>query len=111
MKAARCCFLRARIASGGTTSPSSTGATTSSARCGSARISFPSAENRCCSSFSYRPDSSTVRISRVHSGFNRDFVHEQALTMTLYTPLTADGISFEAQGNVLIDVEKFDILP
>ena len=142
MKAARCCFLRARMASGGTTSPSSTGATTSSARCGSARISFSSAENRCCSSFSYRPDSSTVRISRVHSGFNRDFVHErrcfardrggeiklrivldrfsaevfvndgeQALTMTLYTPLTADGISFEAQGNVLIDVEKFDILP
>lgn len=93
-------------------------------------------------SLSYRPDSSTVRISRVHSGFNRDFVHErrcfardrsseiklrivldrssaevfvndgeQALTMTLCTPLTADGISFEAQGNVLIDVEKFDILP
>lgn len=93
------------------------------------------------SSLSYRPESSTVRISRVHSGFNRDFVHErrcfardrggeiklrivldrfsaevfvndgeQALTMTLYTPLTADGISFEAHGNVLIDVEKYDIV-
>lgn len=36
---------------------------------------------------------------------------EQALTMPLCTPLTADGISFEAQGNVLIDVEMFDILP
>ncbi|MBR0353766.1 MAG: glycoside hydrolase family 32 protein [Oscillospiraceae bacterium] len=93
------------------------------------------------SSLSYRPESSTVRISRVHSGFNRDFVHErqclvadrggeiklrvildrfsaeifvndgeQALTMTFYTPLTADGISFEAQGKALIDVEKYEIL-
>lgn len=94
------------------------------------------------SSLSYRPESSTVRISRAHSGYARDFVHErkcfvadrggeiklrivldrfsaevfvndgeQAMSMTLYTPLTADGISFEAQGKVLIDVEKFDILP
>ena len=93
------------------------------------------------SSLSYRPEFSTVRISRAHSGYTRDFVHErkcfvadrggeiklrivldrfsaevfvndgeQALSMTFYTPLTADGISFEAQGKVLIDVEKFDIL-
>lgn len=93
------------------------------------------------SSLSYRPESSTVRMSRVHSGFNRDFVHErkcfardrggeiklrivldrfsaevfvndgeQALSMTLYTPLTADGISFEAQGKAVIDVEKYEIV-
>lgn len=93
------------------------------------------------SSVSYRPSSSTVRISREHSGFNRDFVHErkcfaknqngeikfriildrysaeifvndgeQVLTMTFYTPLTADGISFEAQGKAVIQVEKYEIL-
>ncbi len=94
------------------------------------------------SSISYRPESSTVRISRMHSGFNRDFVHErkclvqnrggaiklriildrfsaevfvndgeQAMSMTFYTPQTADGISFEAQGAALIDVEKYDLIP
>ena len=93
------------------------------------------------SSVSYRPDSSTMRISRVHAGYNRDFVHErkcfvsnrggelklriildrfsaevfvndgeQALSMTFYTPQTADGISFEAQGHAIIDVEKYDLL-
>ena len=35
---------------------------------------------------------------------------EQALSMTIYTPMTANGISFEARGDVLMDVEKFDIL-
>ena len=35
---------------------------------------------------------------------------EQALTMTFYTPLTADGISFEAHGNALLDVEKYEII-
>ena len=93
------------------------------------------------SSVSYRPDSSTMRISRVHAGYNRDFVHErkcsvsnrggelklrmildrfsaesfvndgeQALSMTFCTPMSADGISFEARGNSIIDVEKYDIL-
>ena len=81
-----------------------------------------------------------MRISRVHAGYNRDFVHErkcfvsdrggelklriildrfsaevfvndgeQALSMTFYTPISADGISFEAQGNAVIDVEKYDL--
>ena len=27
--------------------------------------------------------------------------------MTFYTPLTADGISFESRGGLLLDVEKF----
>ena len=93
------------------------------------------------SSLSYNPKSSILRISRMHAGFTRDFVHdrqcfvrdrggeirlrivldrfsaeifvndgEQALSMTFYTPQTADGISFEAQGKVLIDVEKYDIV-
>ena len=34
---------------------------------------------------------------------------EQALTMTYYTPLSADGISFEAHGDAVIDVEKYDV--
>ena len=35
---------------------------------------------------------------------------EQALSMTVYTPMTANGISFEARGAALMDVEKYDIL-
>ena len=34
---------------------------------------------------------------------------EQALTMTFYTPQTADGISFECSGNALVSVEKYEI--
>ncbi len=34
---------------------------------------------------------------------------KQAATMTIYTPQEFDGISFEAEGNVLIDVEKYDL--
>jgi len=34
---------------------------------------------------------------------------EQTLTSTLYTPQEADGISFEAVGAALIDVEKYTI--
>lgn len=94
------------------------------------------------SSVSYAPKASTVRISRKHSGANRDFVHdrrcfvrdrsgelklriildrfsaeifindgEQAMSMTIYTPETADGVSFEALGKALIDVEKYEIIP
>ena len=90
----------------------------------------------------YDPRSSTLRISRTHSGCTRDFVHErecfvrdrggelklrlildrfsaevfvndgeQALSMTLYTPMTANGISFESRGAALMDVEKYEILP
>jgi len=93
-------------------------------------------------SISYCPGSSTLRLSRTHSGFNRDFVHErechvrsrggalklrvildrfsaevfvndgeQAMSVTFYTPQTADGISFEADGKLLLSVEKYDILP
>lgn len=34
---------------------------------------------------------------------------EQALSVTLFTPQTADGISFEARGKVLMSLEKYDI--
>lgn len=34
---------------------------------------------------------------------------EQAASFMLYTPLAADSISFEADGSVLMDVEKFDL--
>ena len=93
------------------------------------------------SAITYRTSTSTLRMSRTHAGFNRDFVHErkcmvrnrggeiklrllldrysaeifvndgeQALTMTFYTPQTADGISFECSGQALVSVEKYDII-
>ena len=34
---------------------------------------------------------------------------EQAATIMMYTPADADAISFEAEGEVLMDVEKYDI--
>ena len=39
------------------------------------------------------------------------FVNDGALSMstTIYTPQTADGISFFCDGNAIIDIEKFDI--
>lgn len=104
------------------------------------RIKFAKGSQHYCS-VSYRPHSSTLRMSRTHAGFNRDFVHErkcrvrsqngeiklrilldrysaeifvndgeQALTMTFYTPQTADGISFECSGQALVSVEKYDII-
>ena len=93
----------------------------------------------CHSSVSFRPASGKVRMDRTFSGFAYDIVNNrsflvdadkevkirvvmdrfsvelffndgaQAATMTLYTPQECDGISFEAEGNVLIDVEKYDL--
>ena len=34
---------------------------------------------------------------------------EQAMTITIPTDQAADGISFSAEGNILLDVEKFDL--
>ena len=104
------------------------------------RVKFAKGSQHYCS-VSYRPGTSTLRLSRTHAGFNRDFVHErkcmvrnqsgeiklrilldrysaevfvndgeQALTMTFYTPQTADGISFECSGQALVSVEKYDII-
>ena len=35
---------------------------------------------------------------------------EQAATFVLHTPVSADVISFEADGEVLMDVEKYDLI-
>lgn len=93
----------------------------------------------CFSSVSFRPASGKVRMDRTFSGFAYDIVNNrsflvdaekevkirvvmdrfsvelffndgaQTATMTLYTPQEFDGISFEAEGNVLMDVEKYDL--
>ena len=104
------------------------------------RVKFAKGSRHYCS-VSYRPGTSTLRLSRTHAGFNRDFVHErkcmvrnqggeiklrilldrfsaevfvndgeQALTTTFYTPMTADGISFECSGQALVTVEKYEII-
>lgn len=92
-------------------------------------------------SITYNPQTSILRISREHSGVDRDFVHvrecfvrdrggelklrvildrfsaeifvndgEQVMSMTFYTPQSADGISFQCLGKVLMCVEKYDIV-
>ena len=35
---------------------------------------------------------------------------EQAASFVMYTPVTADVISFEAEGEVLMDVDKHDLI-
>ena len=35
---------------------------------------------------------------------------EQAATSMIYTDVSADAISFEAEGRVIIDVEKYDLI-
>lgn len=90
-------------------------------------------------SVSFRPATGKVRMDRTFSGFCYDIVNnrsflvdakeklkirivmdrfsaelffndgERAATMVLYTPQQYDGISFEAEGNVLVDVEKYDL--
>ena len=93
----------------------------------------------CFSSVSFRPATGKVRMDRTFSGFAYDIVNnrsflvdaaeevkirvimdrfsvelffndgKQAATMTLYTPQDCDGITFQAEGNVLVDVEKYDL--
>ena len=35
---------------------------------------------------------------------------EQAATSMIYTDVSADAISFEAEGRVIMDVEKYDLI-
>ena len=35
---------------------------------------------------------------------------QQVISSTIYTPLEAESISFEANGMAIIDVEKYDIV-
>ena len=93
----------------------------------------------CYCSVSFRPATGKVRMDRTFSGFGYDIVNNrsflvdareevkirvvmdrfsvelffndgaQAATMTIYTPQECDGITFQAEGNVLVDVEKYDL--
>ncbi len=87
----------------------------------------------------HKPENNTIRVDRSRSGFPHDIVNvrdfpiaatdelklriimdryslelfvndgEQAASFVLYTPITADSISFSAEGAAMIDVEKYDI--
>jgi beta-fructofuranosidase len=87
----------------------------------------------------HKPENNTIRVDRSRSGFPHDIVNvrdfpiaardelkiriimdrysleifvndgEQAASFVIYTPITADSISFYADGAAIIDVEKYDI--
>ena len=87
----------------------------------------------------HKPENSTVRVDRSRSGFPHDIVNsrdfpvaaydelklriildryslevfvndgEQAASFVLYTPISADSISFSCDGAAIIDVEKYDL--
>ncbi len=87
----------------------------------------------------HKPENNTIRIDRSRSGFPHDIVNvrdfpvssydelklriildryslevfvndgEQAASFVLYTPVSADSISFSCDGAALIDVEKYDL--
>lgn len=93
----------------------------------------------CYSTLRFLPGSGEITVDRSHSGFDHDILHSrtfpvdageelkirvildrfsgefflnggrQAFTMTLYTPQEFDGITFAAEGNASITVEKYDI--
>ncbi len=90
-------------------------------------------------SIRHKPENNTIRVDRSRSGFPHDIVNvrdfpiaakdelklrivldryslelfvndgEQAASFVIYTPITADSISFSADGMAIIDVEKYDI--
>ena len=57
----------------------------------------------------YRRDCHEPECKNRSSRHVRQDQREQAMSMTFYTPLTADVISFEAQGTVLMDIEKYEL--
>lgn len=87
----------------------------------------------------HKPENNTIRVDRSRSGFPHDIVNvrdfpiiahdeltlriildqyslelfvndgEQAASFVLYTPVSADSISFSADGTAIIDVEKYDL--
>ena len=91
------------------------------------------------SSVSFYPESGEILLDRTFSGFGHDLVNsrkflidcemkmkvrvimdrfsvelffndgKQTASMILYTPQDCDGISFEAEGNVLMDIEKYGL--
>ena len=88
----------------------------------------------------HKPENSTLRVDRSRSGFPHDIVNsrdfpvtagdelklriimdryslelfvndgEQAASFVLYTPVTADSISFSCDGTAVIDVEKYELI-
>lgn len=92
-----------------------------------------------CSTVCFKPASGMVIMDRTFSGFANDIVNnrrflaeakqelnlrvvmdrfsvelfvndgQQAASMILYTPQECDGIRFEAEGNAMLDVEKYDL--
>ncbi|MCD8380415.1 MAG: glycoside hydrolase family 32 protein [Lachnospiraceae bacterium] len=64
-------------------------------------------------SFFVRPQEGRIKIRVIMDKNSLEiFVNdgEQAATFLLYSPLTADAVSFEAEGAALMDVEKFDLV-
>ncbi|MCD8022330.1 MAG: sucrose-6-phosphate hydrolase [Lachnospiraceae bacterium] len=64
-------------------------------------------------SFFVRPQEGRIKIRVIMDKNSLEiFVNdgEQAATFLLYSPVTADAVSFEAEGAVLMDVEKFDLV-
>ena len=87
----------------------------------------------------HKPENNTIRVDRSRSGFPHDIVNvrdfpvaardelklriildryslelfvndgEQAASFVLYTPVSADSISFSCDGTAIIDVEKYDL--
>ena len=87
----------------------------------------------------HKPENNTIRVDRSRSGFPHDIVNsrdfpvaaydelklriildryslelfvndgEQAASFVLYTPVSADSISFSCDGAAIIDVEKYDL--
>ena len=88
----------------------------------------------------HKPENNTIRVDRSRSGFPHDIVNsrdfpvsaydelklriildryslelfvndgEQAASFVLYTPVSADSISFSCDGAAIIDVEKYDLM-
>jgi len=60
-----------------------------------------------------RPQDVEIKLRVVLDRFSVEvFVNdgEKAASAVIYTPQAADAITFEADGQVLIDVEKYDLI-
>ena len=87
----------------------------------------------------HKPENNTIRVDRSRSGFPHDIVNvrdfpiaphdelklriimdryslelfvndgEQAASFVIYTPISADSISFSCEGSAIIDVVKYDL--
>ncbi len=63
--------------------------------------------------FLVRPQGGEIKLRLVLDKYSMElFVNdgEQAATAVIYTDVTADAISFESMGSVIMDVEKYDLI-